>query len=124
MKGEGKMIKKFCKYYKPHMKLFLTDMFCAFLVSLCNMFYPIIARSIINDYVPNKKIRLLIFWCICLLIIYLIKAGLNYFIQYWGHIVGVRIQGDLYMMAHLILTNELVYDMTDIFVPAKLSHDL
>lgn len=89
------MIKKFCKYYKPHMKLFLTDMFCAFLVSLCNMFYPIIARSIINDYVPNKKIRLLIFWCICLLIIYLIKAGLNYFIQYWGHIVGVRIQGDM-----------------------------
>lgn len=89
------MIKKFCKYYKPHMRLFLIDMFCAFLVSLCNMFYPVIARSIINDYVPNKKIRLLVVWCISLLLIYLIKAGLNYFIQYWGHVVGVRIQGDM-----------------------------
>lgn len=89
------MIKKFCKYYKPHMKLFLIDMFCAFLVSLCNMFYPVITKSIINDYVPNKKMKLLIVWCIALLIIYLIKAGLNYFIQYWGHVVGVRIQGDM-----------------------------
>lgn len=89
------MIKKFCKYYKPHMKLFLIDMFCAFLVSLCNMFYPVITKSIINDYVPNKKMKLLVVWCIALLIIYLIKAGLNYFIQYWGHVVGVRIQGDM-----------------------------
>ena len=32
---------------------------------------------------------------IVLLIIYIAKAILNYIIQYWGHIVGVRMQGDM-----------------------------
>ena len=89
------MIKKFIKYYKPHMKLFLFDMFCAFLVSLCNMFYPVIAKNIINKYVPNKEIQLIIIWCATLLVIYIVKMILNYIIQYWGHIVGVRMQADM-----------------------------
>ena len=89
------MIKKFIKYYKPHMKLFLFDMFCAFLVSLCNMFYPVIAKEIINKYVPNKELQMIIIWCLVLLAIYLVKMVLNYIIQYWGHIVGVRMQADM-----------------------------
>ena len=89
------MIRKFCSYYRPHMKLFLIDMFCAFVVSVCNLFYPVITKSIINDYIPNKKIQLLVVWCIALLGIYILKAFLSFVIQYWGHIVGVRIQGDM-----------------------------
>ncbi len=89
------MLKKFCSYYKPHWKLFVLDMFCALLVALCNLFYPFITKNIINDYVPNKKLQLLIIWCIILLLIYMIKTILNFIIQYWGHIVGVRIQGDM-----------------------------
>lgn len=97
------MIKKFCSYYKPHMRLFLIDMFCALIVSLCNLFYPVITKSIINDYIPNKKIQLLVIWCIALLGIYILKAFLSFVIQYWGHIVGVRIQGDMRkkMFSHL-----------------------
>lgn len=89
------MIRKFCSYYRPHMKLFLIDMFCALVVSVCNLFYPVITKSIINDYIPNKKIQLLVVWCIALLGIYILKAFLSFVIQYWGHIVGVRIQGDM-----------------------------
>lgn len=89
------MIKRFASYYKPHWKLFALDMLCAFIVSLCDLFYPMIAKDIINDYVPNQNLRLLIVWAIVLLGIYLVKAAMNFFIQYWGHIVGVRIQGDM-----------------------------
>lgn len=89
------MIKKFCKFYKPHMRLFIIDMFCALIVSLCNLFYPVITKSIINDYIPNKNFQLLVIWCIALLAIYIIKALLSFVIQYWGHIVGVRMQGDM-----------------------------
>ena len=89
------MIRKFCSYYSPHLILFLIDMFCAFVVSVCNLFYPVITKSIINDYIPNKKIQLLVVWCIALLGIYILKAFLSFVIQYWGHIVGVRIQGDM-----------------------------
>lgn len=89
------MIKEFIKYYKPHKKLFIMDLFCAFLVSICDLFYPMITRGIINDYVPNKNLKLLIVWSIALFFIYGLKLLLNYFIQYWGHVVGVRMQADM-----------------------------
>lgn len=88
-------MKEFVKYYKPHKKLFAIDMFCAFLVSICDLFYPMITRNIINDYVPNQNLRLLVVWSIALIFIYALKLVLNYFIQYWGHVVGVRMQADM-----------------------------
>ncbi|MFR8087937.1 MAG: ABC transporter ATP-binding protein [Lachnospirales bacterium] len=95
-KKEGfHFLKEFASYYKPHRVLFFTDMFCAFIVALCDLFYPMIAKDIINDYVPNQNLRMLLIWAAVLLGIYILKAGLNYFIQYWGHVVGVRIQGDM-----------------------------
>lgn len=89
------MIRKFISYYKPHLKLFTLDLICAFTVAVCNLFYPVIAKNIINDYVPNRDLRLLILSGAAMLLIYCLKGGLNYFIQYWGHIVGVRIQADM-----------------------------
>ncbi|MGF6375672.1 ATP-binding cassette subfamily B protein [Clostridiales Family XIII bacterium PM5-7] len=97
------MIRKFARYYKPHKRLFFLDMLCAFIVACCDLFYPVIAKNIINDYVPNQNIRLFVIWAVVLLSIYIIKALLTFVIQYWGHIVGVRIQGDMRrdMFAHL-----------------------
>lgn len=108
------MIRKFMSYYKPHMKLFLIDMFCALIVSICNLFYPFITKNIINDYVPNKKLQLLLVWAGVLLVIYIVKALLNFVIQYWGHIVGVRIQGDMRkeMFRHLQKLPFTYYDET------------
>ena len=89
------MLKRFIKYYKPHRKLFAMDMLCAFVLSICDLFYPMITRSMMNDYIPNKKLRMLIVWGIILVGIYLVKMGLKYFIQYFGHVVGVRMQADM-----------------------------
>lgn len=89
------MLKRFIKYYKPHRKLFALDMICSFLLSACDLFYPMITRSMLNDYIPNKKLRVLIVWGVILLVIYLIKMGFKYFIQYYGHVVGVRMQADM-----------------------------
>lgn len=89
------MIRRFIAYYKPHRKLFALDMLCALIVAVCDLFYPMITRNIINDYVPNRQIRLLVVWSAALLLIYLLKMGLNYFIQFYGHVVGVRMQADM-----------------------------
>ena len=72
-----KKIKRFFAYYKPHKKLFLIDLICSFLISVCNMFYPMIARSIMDDYVPNENLQLLIVWAIVLACIYIIKCILT-----------------------------------------------
>ena len=90
-----KFIKRFFGYYKPHKKLFLFDLVCSFLISVCNMFYPMIARNIMNDYVPNQNLRLLVIWAVVLAVIYAIKGILTFVVGYWGHVLGVRIQGDM-----------------------------
>ena len=89
------MIREFIKYYKPHKKLFAFDMFCSFLIALTDLFYPIVTKNIINVYVPDRNLRLVLTWAGIILVLYLAKMGLNYFVSYWGHIVGVRMQGDM-----------------------------
>ena len=59
------------------------------------MFYPMIARNIMNDYVPNQNLRLLVVWAIVMAAIYAVKSVLTYIVGYWGHVLGVRIQGDM-----------------------------
>lgn len=89
------MLKSFISYYAPYKKLFFMDMLAAFMVAIIDLVYPMITRNIINDAVPNRNIRMIFVFCIVLLVIFTIKAGLNYFIQYYGHVVGVRMQGDM-----------------------------
>ncbi len=89
------LFKRFASYYKPHVKLFAIDMVCAFVISVFNLVYPYITKEIINNYVPNKLMYLLLAGAGLLLGLYVIKACLNYVLQYWGHVVGVRIQADM-----------------------------
>ncbi len=90
-----KKLGRFFQYYKPHRRLFLFDLICSFTISVCNMFYPMIARNIMNDYVPNQNLRLLITWAIVMAAIYALKCVLTYIVGYWGHVLGVHIQGDM-----------------------------
>lgn len=75
--------------------MFFFDLLCSFTISVCNMFYPMIARNIMNDYVPNQNLRLLIVWAIVLAAIYAVKSVLTFVVGYWGHVLGVKIQGDM-----------------------------
>lgn len=89
------MIRKFISYYKPHKKLFALDMLCALIVAVSGLFYPTIARDIINDYAHREELSALIFWSAILLAIYVLKAVCNYVVGYLGHVVGVRMQRDM-----------------------------
>ena len=89
------MIKEFIKYYKPYKRLFALDILAAFLFAACNLVYPMITREIMNEVVPNKDLRMLLIFAFTLMFIFVMKAVLNHFMQYWGHVVGVRIQGDM-----------------------------
>ncbi|MDE6356778.1 MAG: ABC transporter ATP-binding protein/permease [Clostridia bacterium] len=88
-------LKRFVRYYKPHRKLFAIDMVCAFIISAFNLVYPYVTKEIINNFVPNKLLFYLLAGLGSLLLLYIIKAVLNYILQYWGHLVGVRMQADM-----------------------------
>ena len=89
------MIKRFLKYYKPYKKLFIEDMIASLFVSVSAMIYPIITRNMLNDFIPNRKYKLIIIFGITLFIIYVIRLLLKYFVQYYGHVMGVSIQSDM-----------------------------
>ncbi len=89
------MIRRFIKYYKPQKKLFFMDMAAAFFIAVCDLFYPMITRSMLNDYIPNRQLRLLLLFSAALVAIYFIKMLLSYFVQYYGHMVGVYMQADM-----------------------------
>ncbi len=77
------------------MKVFIADMVCAFTLAVCDLFYPMITRNMLNAYIPDGNMRLLVTWAIILLAIYVLKLGLNYFVNYYGHVVGVGMQADM-----------------------------
>jgi len=89
------MLKKFISYYKPYRKLFALDMSCAFLIAAIDLAFPLIARQFINDIIPNGKLRIFYIFIIALLTLAVVRAVLNYIIDYWGHIVGTRMERDM-----------------------------
>uniref|UniRef100_UPI0026370763 ABC transporter ATP-binding protein n=1 Tax=uncultured Cetobacterium sp. TaxID=527638 RepID=UPI0026370763 len=89
------MLKNFISYYKPYKKLFVLDLLVASVSAACDLFYPMLTRKIVNETIPNQELRMIATFSIVLLIIYLVKMMCAYFMQYWGHVVGVRMQGDM-----------------------------
>ena len=89
------MLKKFIAYYKPYWKLFTLDISCAFLIALIDLAFPLITRQFINDIIPNDRLRMFYLFTIALLILAVVRAILNYIIDYWGHIVGTRMERDM-----------------------------
>lgn len=89
------MIKRFLSYYKPHKKLFALDMGASLCVSVIGIFYPIILRKMLNELIPEKEYTLIVVYGLTLLALYFAKMMLNFFIQYKGHIMGVRMQAQM-----------------------------
>jgi ATP-binding cassette subfamily B protein len=97
------MLKRFISYYKPHKLIFTLDMLAALAVSLVGIVYPVVTRSMLNDLIPNRNYRMVVICGLALLGLYLIRMLLNYFIQYYGHVMGVRMQAQMRsdMFCHL-----------------------
>ncbi len=89
------MLKRFISYYKPHLLLFTLDMLASLVISLTGIIYPIITRRMLNDLIPNREYRLIVIFGIGLLAVYLVRMGLNYFVQYYGHVMGVKMQAQM-----------------------------
>ncbi|MBE6542179.1 MAG: ABC transporter ATP-binding protein [Ruminococcaceae bacterium] len=89
------MLKRFIAYYKPHKKIFVLDMLASLLVSLIGIVYPIVTRTMLNDLIPNKNYRMVVIFGLTLLALYGVKMLLNFYIQYIGHVMGVRMQAQM-----------------------------
>lgn len=89
------MFKRFVSYYKPYKKMLVLDMLAALFISIIGMVYPIVTNKMLNDYIPSKMYSTIIVAGSIVLGLYIVRMLLRYFVQYYGHIIGVRMQSDM-----------------------------
>lgn len=89
------MLKRFLSYYIPYLKTFTLDMCCALGNSATGILYPILTRYMLNDLIPNRKFNQIIIYGSILLLAYVIKMFMKYCVDYYGHMVGTKLQADM-----------------------------
>ena len=128
-------IKIFFSYYKPHLKLFIADMICAFLIAAIDVAFPMFSRYALDILIPNGNLRIFTFFIIILGGGYFLRWICNWFVNYWGHIFGNRIEQDMRrdVFSHLEKLPFSFYDTnrtgkimaratTDLFEITELAH--
>jgi len=108
------VVKRFISYYKPHKKLFFIDMLCAFLMAAIDLVFPVATRSLLNDVLPNGKIGTFYILTGTLLALYILRAVFNYIVDYWGHVVGTRMEADMRndLFSHIQTLDTKYFDET------------
>ena len=91
------MIKRFARYYKPHLRLFILDLFFATMLSAIDLVFPMMTNYVLKDLFnePSFEVKFLIYIGIGFIVLYVIRFFCSYFIGYWGHIMGIRIETDM-----------------------------
>ena len=128
-------IKIFFSYYKPHLKLFIADMICAFMIAAIDVAFPMFSRYALDILIPNGNLRIFTFFIIILGGGYFLRWLCNWFVNYWGHIFGNRIEQDMRrdVFSHLEKLPFSFYDTnrtgkimaratTDLFEITELAH--
>lgn len=93
-----KLLKKFLYYYKPYRIIFYVDLFCALIVSLVDLAFPLILGYLSKTvFLKEKSVILhsIVYIGIILLFIYIVKYFCQYFIASWGHIMGARMENNM-----------------------------
>ncbi len=86
------MLKRFVEYYRPHKKMLALDMLASLLISVIGMVYPVVTNKMLNIYIPGKMYPTIVAAGLIVLVLYVIRMLLRYFVQYYGHQIGVRMQ--------------------------------
>lgn len=89
------MFKRFISYYKPHKKMLALDMLASLFIAVIGMVYPIVTNRMLNEYIPQKIYSAIVIAGVIVLALYLVRLLLRYFVQYYGHIIGVRMQSQI-----------------------------
>lgn len=89
------MLKRFIHYYKPHKKMLILDLLASLLISVIGMVYPVVTRNMLNVYIPQKMYSTIVIAGLAVLLLYIVRMLLRYFVQYYGHLIGVGMQSQM-----------------------------
>ena len=88
-------LKIFFSYYKPHVGLFIADMICAFFMAAIDVAFPMFTRYALNTLIPNHQLRTFLILVVILFAGFCLHKACNWFVAYWGHVFGNRVEQDM-----------------------------
>ena len=91
-------LKKFIQYYAPYKGVFFLDLICAAVISLADLAFPQILRTLTKTLFTESSDVIL--WALLpitlvLLVMYMIQTGCKYYVSYQGHMMGAYMERDM-----------------------------
>ncbi|MBR5479420.1 MAG: ABC transporter ATP-binding protein [Clostridia bacterium] len=126
----GELIKRFLPYFKKYKWILILDLMCAFLTTICEIVFPLIAREI-TDLGINNTAALTVSFIVRVGIFYvvlrIIDTAAYYYMSSVGHVMGTRIETDMRrdLFSHLQRLPHAYYDDAKIGqIMARITSDL
>ena len=126
----GALLKRFLPYYGRYKKEIVFDLFCALLTTGCEIVFPLIVRTITKQAVEDYT-AITVGWVLKLggfyLLLRIIDAAANHYMQYGGHITGARLETDMRtdLFDHLQQLSFSYYNETKVGqIMARITSDL
>ena len=108
------MLKTLLRYFRPHIKLFLLDLFCACTVAAVDLAFPAVSRRAMYELLPDEKYRVFFVVMGIVALSYVLRSVCYYVMAYWGHTFGIRVETDIRadLFRHLQTLDFDFYDRT------------
>ncbi len=92
------LLKRFYPYFKPYRRIFIFDLICASLTSVCELVLPLMVRFITNTVMTDPgslTVEVVVRITLLYVILRVVDVAGNYYMQNNGHIMGARIEKDM-----------------------------
>ena len=129
------MLRTLLRYFRPHIKLFLLDMFCAVLAAAIDLAFPMVSRHVMYTLLPDRLFHAFFAVMAAVFVCYALRSVCFYVMTYWGHTFGIRVETDIRadLFSHLqeldfefydqMRTGNLMSRLTgDLFEVTELAH--
>lgn len=93
-----KTLKYFLSYYRPYRGMFFMDLFCASVISLVDIAYPLIFNFCVTGLLPHPSpdlMRNVVLISLGLIVLYVIRSACRWYVTGQGHIMGARMESDM-----------------------------
>ena len=129
------MLRTLLRYFRPHIKLFLLDMFCAVLAAAIDLAFLMVSRHVMYTLLPDRLFHAFFAVMAAVFVCYALRSVCFYVMTYWGHTFGIRVETDIRadLFSHLqeldfefydqMRTGNLMSRLTgDLFEVTELAH--
>ncbi len=123
-------LRRFLPYYKPHLPIMISDLFCAGLTTLCELVLPVIVRDITTlatEDISKLTVSFILKCGAIYIFLRLVDTFASYYMTTVGHIMGTKIETDMRrdMFSHLQKLSFSYYDNTKVgSLMSRITNDL